>query len=133
MPLDENGEPPAEVVDDLTRRLEQGLAAVTLQADSMSALDLIERAERIFSAAAPEAKEDLAGELVLRKRFVDGYAYLRERDPALLAHLESRITRFEAELDAASLEPHELAARRDVGRRLARAVTTLAELFGTAG
>jgi len=103
--VDENGEPPATAVDGLTRRIEQGLAEVTLQAESRQALDLIARAERVFSAG----KADVVEEREIRRRFIDGYAWLRERDPARLQRLVSMLERLEAELDAASVDPEQLA------------------------
>jgi len=87
-----DGEPSVERVEELTRAIESGLAEVTLQADSHAALDLIARGEDIFSGD----DESLANELELRRRFVDGYHYLREHDPARLAELESLIRRFES-------------------------------------
>jgi 1-acyl-sn-glycerol-3-phosphate acyltransferase len=90
-PIDENGEPHRESVDGLTMRIDDGLDAVTLQADSHSALDLITRAEEIFSA---DEEQSVAEELELRRRFVEGYHYLRERDPLRLAILEAGIMNF---------------------------------------
>lgn len=104
--VDENGEPAAEPVEALTGAIEQGLSDVTLQADSHAALDLVRRAERIFTAG----DADLAEELETRKRFVAGYLYLCEHDRPRLAHLESEIARFESELRAAHLDPETLRA-----------------------
>lgn len=87
-----DGEPPPEAVDALTRTIERGLAEVTLQADSHAALELIARGEEIFSG---DDEQTLANEFELRRRFVDGYHYLREHDPARLAELESMIRKFE--------------------------------------
>ena len=101
-PVDGEGEPRRESVDALTRRIEEGLDAVTLQADSRQALELIARAARIFSGGE---SGDLAGELELRRRFVAGYAFLREHDPARLAKLQSQIARFDAEQVAAAERP----------------------------
>lgn len=104
--VDDAGEPPREAVDVLTSRIEQAMAELTLQADTREALDLIGRAERVMSlgrAALPE-------QLDLRKRFIAGYARLREHDPARLEHLQSRFERFEAELGSARLEPETLSA-----------------------
>jgi len=75
-------------VDDERRIADEGLDAVTLQADSHAALDLIARAEDIFSG---DANQSVAEEFELRKRFVEGYHYLRERDPLRLAILEAGI------------------------------------------
>jgi glycerol-3-phosphate O-acyltransferase/dihydroxyacetone phosphate acyltransferase len=106
VPVGDTGEPPRDAVDALTSRIEAAMASLTLQADTREALDLIGRAERVMSlgrAALPE-------QLDLRKRFIAGYARLRERDPARLAHLQSRFERFEAELGNANLEPETLSA-----------------------
>ena len=94
-PVDATGEPNAQSVERLTDQIERALADVTLQADSHAALELIARAERIFSAGE---QQDLARELELRRQFVDGYRYLRERDPARLARLESEVIRLDAEV-----------------------------------
>lgn len=110
--VDERGEPPAGPVAELTAQIDRGLDEVTLQADSLQALDLIAHAEDIFTATD---EQPLAEELELRRRFVEGYSYLRERDPSRLARLSSAITRFGAELARARLEPHELKPRFDVG------------------
>ena len=102
--VDDSGEPPRDAVESLTKRIEDALAEVTVQADSRAALDLISRADRIFRLG----RGDLADALAMRKRFVEGYRWLCEHDPARLAHAQSRIERFEAELGAARLEPKEL-------------------------
>jgi 1-acyl-sn-glycerol-3-phosphate acyltransferase len=105
-PVDAAGEPRAESVEALTATIERALADVTLQADSHAALDLIARAERIFSGTG---ERGLAHELEVRRRFVAGYAYLRAHDPARLARLESRVARF----DAQALAPHRRAGVDD--------------------
>ena len=93
-PVDENGEPRAAGVEALTARIEAALAGVTLQADSRAALELVARAERIFSG---QREHDLADELEIRRRFIDGYAWLRAHDPLRLAALESHVARIDAE------------------------------------
>ena len=91
-PVDEAGEPPAAAVEALTERIEAALAEVTLQAESHDALDLIARAERIFSAGT---RLTLAQELELRKRFVEGYAYFCEHDPERVQRLAAAITQID--------------------------------------
>lgn len=115
-PVDANGEPPAEPVEQLTTAIDAGLDEVTIQADSHQALDLIAIAEDIFTA---DPEQSLQTEFALRRRFIDGYHYLREHDPARLARLESEITRFGAELGKARLEAHELMPELE-GRTLFR-------------
>ena len=99
-------EPEPEAVRELTEKIEAGLAALTLQADSHAALELIGQAEDIFFTSHPD--QPLAEELELRKRFIDAYHELRQRRPAELAQLESEIRRFAAELGTKGIEPHEL-------------------------
>src|SRR5439155_4985486 len=112
--------PPVVTVEALTQRIEDALDAVTLQADSREALALIARGERIFSAG----RCDPAEELEARRRFVEGYAWLRAHDPQRLARLQSRVEQFAAELGDANIEPRELP-----GPRFAASVTTLATLL----
>jgi 1-acyl-sn-glycerol-3-phosphate acyltransferase len=104
VPVDDDGEPPRDAVEALTKRIEAALADVVVQADSRAALDLIQRADRIFRLG----RGDLADALTMRKRFVEGYRWLCEHDPERLARVESRIDQFESELGAARLEPGEL-------------------------
>jgi 1-acyl-sn-glycerol-3-phosphate acyltransferase len=108
-------------VEALTAAIDAGLDAVTLQADSHAALELIARAEDIFTA---DEKHPLAEELELRRRFVDGYRYLLTHDPARLERLASAITQLAAELRRAGLDPHELKPRIEV-RRVLRIVILL--------
>jgi len=118
--VDDDGEPPREAVEALTKQIEASLAEVTVQADSRAALDLISRADRIFRLG----RGDLADALEMRKRFVAGYRWLCEHDPARLARVQSRIERFESELGAANLEPAELVPPTFIG-----SVKTIATLL----
>src|SRR5688572_18371228 len=110
-------EPPPEEVEKLTAAIDEGLDAVTLQADSHAALELIARAEDIFSA---DERQPLADELGVRRRFIDGYHYLRTHDPERLKRLESAITQFEAELRRAKIDVHELVVPKVDASRLFR-------------
>ncbi len=103
---DADGEPPRMAVDTLTQQIDDGLDRVVLQADSDAALELIARAEDIVTAE-DEQRPDV--EYQLRRYFVRGYHYLRERDPKRLARLDSQLRQLEAELSRAGLEIHELA------------------------
>ena len=107
-------------VSALTQRIDDALDAVTLQADSHEALALIARGERIFSAG----RFDPAEELEARRRFVEGYAWLRAHDPQRLARLQSRVEQLAAELGALKIEPEELP-----GARLAPALRVLSIMF----
>lgn len=106
--LDVDGDPPVEAVDALTTAIDAGLDSVTLQAESHAALDLIARAEEIYSA---DDDQPVVEEFDLRRRFLDGYHYLCKTDPQRLARLERSMTQLEAELRRAKLDVHELRPR----------------------
>ncbi|MBI1746337.1 MAG: 1-acyl-sn-glycerol-3-phosphate acyltransferase [Acidobacteria bacterium] len=106
-PLGPDGEPLREPVEELTGRIERGLAEVTLQAEHVETLSFIARAERIFSAVSDASAQPhaLIGEFELRRRFLRGYAHLRAQAPERLAALEAKIDRYEADLEHAGLNP----------------------------
>jgi 1-acyl-sn-glycerol-3-phosphate acyltransferase len=114
-------EPPPEDVDGLTAAIEAGLDAVTLQAESHTALDFISRAEDIFSS---DDEQPLIEEFDLRRRFLEGYHFLARRDPRRLTKLRHSMARLEAELRRAKLDVHELQPRIDA-RRLFRVLILL--------
>jgi glycerol-3-phosphate O-acyltransferase/dihydroxyacetone phosphate acyltransferase len=120
-----SADPSFEEAEALTTRIDEGLDRVTLQADSHAALELVARAEAIFSAGA---SRPLADEFDVRRRFVEGYHYLAERDPARLARLQSAVTQFEAELGG--IEVDELEPRVDVKRLLVRLILLPLALLG---
>lgn len=97
-------------VEALTDRIDRALDTVTLQADTNAALDLIARAEDIFTL---DEDQPLADELEMRRRFIEGYHYLAAHDPARLDRLVSELIRFEAELERAKLDVAELRPRLD--------------------
>lgn len=112
-PLAVEGEPPPDQVERLTAAIDAGLDAVTLQAESHAALELIARAEDIFTA---DEDQPLAQEFDLRRRFIDGYHYLCTHDPERLARLQRAIAQFESELRRAKLDVHELRPQIEAGR-----------------
>ena len=122
VPLDERGEPPPGATKDLTRRIEAALSEMTLHAESREALDLVRRAERIFSIEPEGSETPLAEQLDLRRRFVAGAALLKERDPARYASIRARLTRFEAERKEAGLPLEHLTTEGLTARSLAHLV-----------
>lgn len=101
VPLDQDGEPPRQAVRELTDRIGSALGGLTLQAETHEALDLVRRAERIFSAG--EDSPALATELSRRRRFLEGHRLLGELCPERLTAMEERIARFDAERRGAGL------------------------------
>jgi glycerol-3-phosphate O-acyltransferase / dihydroxyacetone phosphate acyltransferase len=115
-PLDRQGEPLPDAVRQLTGRIERALSERALQAETHEALDLVRRAERIFSIETRGETAELAQQLELRRRFVEGHRRLKQQDPLRLAEIETRIARFETErreagLGLEHLEPERLGTR----------------------
>jgi 1-acyl-sn-glycerol-3-phosphate acyltransferase len=135
--FDERGEPDREAVRVLTEKIDAALRSVTLEADSHAALELVRAAEDIFSSAGPE---ELAQELELQRRLVDGYSRAKTLMPERVARLEAHVSRFAAELADSRVTAHELDHTRSPGRSVGRLAGILAALlvvlpvplFGTA-
>ncbi|HEY9286331.1 MAG TPA: lysophospholipid acyltransferase family protein, partial [Pyrinomonadaceae bacterium] len=117
--LDADGEPPREAVHRLRERVWLALRDVTLNAEHESAVELVARAERIFSAGS-EGARTLRRELSLRQQFLDGYAFHFERDPARLSALEARVRRYEEQLRLAGVDAKDLSAPQAGFRGIAR-------------
>ncbi len=137
-----DGEPPREAVRALSARIAEAMSALTLNADRHEALQMVARAERIFSAADDDEDErqSLERELRRRRRFVEAYAFHRRHSPARLEELEGRITAYEEELRQAGLEdprqlsPSTVADYARVRKLLARVAVFLLLLpFALAG
>jgi glycerol-3-phosphate O-acyltransferase/dihydroxyacetone phosphate acyltransferase len=103
-----DGEPAPEDVRALTGRIEGGLAALVLQAESQGALSMAAAAERLLTIGD---ETPLADRVALRRRLLGGRAWLRARDPILLASLERRVQRHLELLDAAGLSGPEALER----------------------
>jgi glycerol-3-phosphate O-acyltransferase / dihydroxyacetone phosphate acyltransferase len=126
---DELGEPPRAAVRELSDRIAAALRSLTLNADRHEALAMVARAERIFSSGEEEEEEpSLERELRRRRRFVEGYAFHRQRSPQRLEDLEKRIRQYEEELRQAGIEdPRQLSAA--AVSEYARAGTILPRVF----
>lgn len=103
---DPDGEPPREAVRALSERIAEGMRALTLNADRHEALQMVARAERIFSSAdeTEDEAQSLERELHRRRRFVEAYAFHRQHSHARLEELERRVSAYEEELRQAGLE-----------------------------
>jgi 1-acyl-sn-glycerol-3-phosphate acyltransferase len=127
-----DGEPPRAAVRALSDRVAEGLSSLTLNADRHEALQMVARAERIFSAADDEEEGlSLERELLRRRRFVEAYAYHRQHSAERLEALERRVFAYEEELRQAGLEdprqlsPSTVADYARVRKLLARVVVFL--------
>jgi len=130
--LDGRGEPPAEAVRALSARIERALHDVTLNAEHEQALNIIKRAERIFSATSNDSRAGVAAvdaqslerEVELQRRFLAGYAFHFERSPERLAALEARIHRYEEQLRQAGVDLEDLSAPAASPGKVARYFVT---------
>lgn len=105
VPPGEDGEPPAAPVRALTRRLEDALAELTIQADRHRAHRLIGAAEEVLTTGAPDSRPDLATRFQIRQRLSQGYARLQRESPEELERVERRLARYHATLSALGLTP----------------------------
>jgi glycerol-3-phosphate O-acyltransferase/dihydroxyacetone phosphate acyltransferase len=128
-PLDEQGEPPAEPVRQLTDRIGAALGQVTLQADAFEAHDFVARTERILASARRTSDDaprpELAEEFGFRRRVLAGYDALKERDPERLEDIRRRVLRYEDRLRGAGIDPWDV----PVGRFRAGRVVGLTLMF----
>jgi glycerol-3-phosphate O-acyltransferase/dihydroxyacetone phosphate acyltransferase len=112
--LDADGAPPREAVRALSKRIERAMCEVILNAEHEEALATVDRAERIFSSEVRVGGDEpsLERALLLRRRFIEGYTWLRARAPERLAALDARIRRYEEELRQVGVDAEDLTAPR---------------------
>lgn len=107
--LEPDGTPPRDAVRRLSNRIEKALREVILDAQHEEELQTTARAERIFSSASNDGEaESLKDELRLQQRFIKAYPIVQQRQPDRLRRLETRMMRFEEELNQAGVDPEEL-------------------------
>jgi len=106
--LEPDGSPPRDAVRQLSKEIEHALRAVILDAHHEEALQIIARAERIFSAEVQgNGNDSLKDELRLQQRFIKAYSVLEGHQPERLRRLEQRMIRFEEELNQAGVDADE--------------------------
>jgi glycerol-3-phosphate O-acyltransferase / dihydroxyacetone phosphate acyltransferase len=122
VPLAPGEEPPAGPVRELTQRIQEALASVTLQAGQAEVHAVVAHAQRIVSVQdqTPATPPSLADEFALRRRLLAGYEVVRAHWPERLAVIASRIERYEAALAAAGLDARQLTAGSYSFGRVAR-------------
>src|SRR5215470_1882706 len=107
--LEPDGTPPRDAVRRLSSQIEKALREVILDAQHEEELQTTARAERIFSSASNDGEaESLKDELRLQQRFIKAYPIVQQRQPDRLRRLETRMMRFEEELNQAGVDPEEL-------------------------
>jgi len=105
-PLDDRGEPSAPLVEQLTARVERGLAETVIQADHQEALALAARTERLLAGTAGDPKRRTVDEVrATRRLLVDGYRAMKAQSEEALDALIRRIDRLESAFRTARLDP----------------------------
>src|ERR1051325_1536711 len=124
--LDPDGTPPRDAVRQLSSRIEKALREVILDAKHEEELQTTARAERIFSSATNNGEEEsLKDELQLQQRFIRAYPIVQQLQPDRLRRLETRMMRFEEELNQAGVDPEELSPPGSTSRVLVAIVRRL--------
>jgi glycerol-3-phosphate O-acyltransferase / dihydroxyacetone phosphate acyltransferase len=98
--LPAQGEPAPADVRDLTGRIQAGLDALLVQAESEGALALAASAEQLLTDGDGSS---LAERVSVRQRLLAGRSWLAAHDPARLERLERRLRRHLSLLDAGGL------------------------------
>ncbi len=105
-PLDDLGEPPPPMVEQLTARIERALTDAVLQADHQEALTLATRTERLLAATTSDPKSRSLQEVHATQRLLlEGYRTMKATAPDLLDGLIRRIDRLEAAFQSANVDP----------------------------
>lgn len=107
--LDQDHEPPRQAAQALTEQIGAALAEVTLQAEAVEVLRLVELAEQLVTGAQPDGS--LAQRFALRRRMVEGYQRLRRDHGPRLEALELQVTRLSQECAALGVRPHHLSGQ----------------------
>jgi len=124
--LEADGTPPRDAVRRLSSRIEKALREVILDAQHEEELQTTARAERIFSSASNDGEaESLKDELRLQQRFIKAYPIVQQRQPDRLRRLETRMMRFEEELNQAGVDPEELSPPGSTARVFAAIIRRL--------
>jgi 1-acyl-sn-glycerol-3-phosphate acyltransferase len=126
--LEPDGTPAPAEVRRLSKQVETAMREVMLHVEQEEALGLIDRAEKIFSAAEVAGNDEeqrLARSLELRQRFVAGYSFYRTHAPRRIDTIEARIARFESELKLARIDPADLSLPPTATETIVRLLTQI--------
>jgi 1-acyl-sn-glycerol-3-phosphate acyltransferase len=107
-PVDVRGEPAREAVRELSARIEQALLSVTLNVADDEELEVVARAEQLFSSIYESLhfRQPLAAEFDLRRRLADALA--RGAGGPEAEHLRARLLRYERDLSRFGVVPENL-------------------------
>ena len=106
-------EAPGDAVQALTERIGRHLRELLVEADPRTEFQIIDRVERLYSAARGAARTPDAT-LVRRQLIANGMHHLKARDPDQLRALYDEVNEYDAQLAHFGLRD------RDVDRRIDR-------------
>lgn len=108
--MDETGQPPREAVYELSAKIADALRAVTLNVENGEQLEVVERAEQLFSSVYQTVnfRTSLADELESRRRFAAQLENYRKIAPQRAERLAAKIEEHEKTLDKIGIESEHL-------------------------
>lgn len=108
--LDKHGEPPREVVRELTARIDAALRNVTLNLESAEELDAVLKAEALFSSVYQNLlfKETLAQSFLRLQDLAEKYTLLGQNNPERMRELRTKVERYESELKTSGVTAQSL-------------------------
>ena len=107
---DEDGEPPREAVQELSRRIERALREVTLNVPDDEELETVARGEQLFSSIYESLnfRQPLAAEFELRRRFAETLTRRPQSLPRRVEDLRARLREYEEDLRRFGIVPENL-------------------------
>lgn len=98
--MDENGQPPREAVRELSEKIAEKLGEVTLNVETSEQLEIVQRAEQLFSSVYETVnfRTSLAEELENRRRFAAQIEDFRKNAPEKVERLTRQIDDYENKL-----------------------------------
>lgn len=108
--MDETGQPPRDAVHELSAKIAEALRAVTLNVEDGEQLEVVERAEQLFSSVYQTVnfRTSLADELESRRRFASQLESYRKTEPERAEQLAAKIEEHEKTLDKIGIQSEHL-------------------------
>lgn len=103
--LDANGEPPRDAVQLLTAKIERALRDVTLNLETETELDVVLRAEALFSSVFENLvfKQTLTQTVRRLQNLAAKYSLLEKNDPQRMIELNAKLARYENDLKSSGV------------------------------
>ncbi|MDQ3321515.1 MAG: lysophospholipid acyltransferase family protein [Acidobacteriota bacterium] len=108
--LDKHGEPPRDVVRELTAKIDAALRNVTLNLESAEELDAVLKAEALFSSVYQNLlfKESLAQSFLRLQDLAEKYTVLGQNNPERMRQMSAKIEKYENDLKTSGVTAQSL-------------------------